>query len=110
MLNARKIQEFVMFISRLFLRYPREALCPFIYEYNISMYFVKSQSISRILSKIDVSMSSYGTSPLHLDLLSFLTGTKKELSLLLNLLCTETKASKGLLFENHIERRPSNCS
>ena len=37
MLNARKIQEFVMFISRLFLRYPREAFCPLIYEYNISM-------------------------------------------------------------------------
>ena len=37
MLNERKIQEFVMFISRLFLRYPREAFCPLIYEYNISM-------------------------------------------------------------------------
>ena len=37
MLNARKIQEFMMFISRLFLRYPREAFWPLIYEYNISM-------------------------------------------------------------------------
>ena len=37
MLNARKILEFVMFISRLFLRYPREVFCLLIYEYNISM-------------------------------------------------------------------------
>ena len=37
MLNARKIQEFVMFISRLFLRYPREAFCLLIYKYNIYM-------------------------------------------------------------------------
>ena len=37
--NARKIQEFVMFISRLFLRYPREAFYPLIYEYNTSMVY-----------------------------------------------------------------------
>ena len=37
MLDARKIQEFVMFISRSFPKYPREAFFPFIYEYNISM-------------------------------------------------------------------------
>ena len=37
MLNERKIQEFVMFISQLFLKYPREAFCPLIYAYNISM-------------------------------------------------------------------------
>ena len=36
MLNARKIQQFVTFISRLFLRYPKEAFCPLIYEFNIS--------------------------------------------------------------------------
>ena len=35
--NARKTQEFVMFISLLFLRYPREAFCLLIYEDNISM-------------------------------------------------------------------------
>ena len=35
MLNARKIQEFV--ISQSFLKYPREAFFPLIYEYNISM-------------------------------------------------------------------------
>ena len=40
MLNGRKIQEFVMFISRLFLRYPREAFCPLLYEYNISMALI----------------------------------------------------------------------
>ena len=38
MLNARKIQEFVIFISRSFLQYPREAFFLFIYEYNISMF------------------------------------------------------------------------
>ncbi len=42
MLNARKIQEFVMFVSRLFLRYPREAFYPLIYEYNISMVLMLS--------------------------------------------------------------------
>ena len=37
MLNARKVQEFVIFISRSFLKYSREAFSPLIYEYNISM-------------------------------------------------------------------------
>ena len=37
MLNARKIQEFVIFNSRSFLKYPREAFSPLIYEYNKSM-------------------------------------------------------------------------
>ena len=37
MLNARKIQELMMIISLLFLRYPREAFCLLIYEHNISM-------------------------------------------------------------------------
>ena len=37
LLNERNIQEFVMFITRVFLRYLREAFRPFFYEYNISM-------------------------------------------------------------------------
>ena len=47
-LNAGKIQEFVMFISRLFLRYPREAFCPLIYVYNISMDATKQDE--RVIS------------------------------------------------------------
>ena len=35
MVNARKIQEFVIFISQSFLKCPRKAFFPFIYEYNI---------------------------------------------------------------------------
>ena len=41
MLNARKVQEFVIFISRSFLKYPRKYFFPFIYEYNISMVITK---------------------------------------------------------------------
>ena len=52
MLNARKIQEFVMFISRLFLRYPREALCLFIYEHNISM--VLPSLYHRVVHRFDM--------------------------------------------------------
>ena len=45
MLNARKIQEFVMFISQLYIRYPREACCPLIYEYNITKVSLQSTII-----------------------------------------------------------------
>ena len=37
MLNARKIQDFVILISWSFMKYPRKAFFLFIYEYNISM-------------------------------------------------------------------------
>ena len=52
-LNARKIQEFVVFISRLFLRYPREAFGSwttdtnlingpnFLWDFNIIKFFFK---------------------------------------------------------------------
>ena len=48
MLNARMIQEFVMFISRSFLKYPREAFFPFIYEYNISMVLLYKQIVKYV--------------------------------------------------------------
>ena len=57
MFNARKIQEFVMFIFRLFLRYPREAFYPLIYECNISMPWTlcgsgrKSHLVTRIVDR-----------------------------------------------------------
>ena len=53
MLNARKSKEFVMFISRLFLRYPREAFCLLMYEYNLSM---------AVLLKIPICMEGEGGS------------------------------------------------
>ena len=56
MFNARKIQEFVMFISRLFLRYPREAFCPLIYEYNISMYLILRRAIHPTCRKVKLSV------------------------------------------------------
>ena len=45
MLNARKIQEFLIFISQSFPKYPREPFSPFIYEYNISMLSVLHSEI-----------------------------------------------------------------
>ena len=64
MFNARKIQEFVMFISRLVLRYPREAFCPLIYEYNISMvitHLLRATLWSHYISQFNVSFTTVVT-------------------------------------------------